>query len=310
MQEGTDLMEKAWVIADRLNLAAAAFFAAWVGATPGWIGGNPNETIRWVDRELSSPRVAQAPGQRLILAAYRLQAQFALGNHEELIRNQGDLQRSSRIDIEWLLTLSRGEWELGAVSASQDYEKQRISGNRWVMSRSAAVHGDFLRLLGRSDAEEALLRAIELCKFQHLPMELVQRALMARYYGGTGRVAEATPHLERCHEILANGEDWSGAVGHVAFADGVVAAAKGLSTQESDVHFGKAVEIFRHNCTVWEEAEALHEWGRALVSAGEKARSIAKFEAALEIYRRIGAGERWINRVLTDKIPAQGILNS
>ena len=310
VKEGTDLMEKAWVTADRLNLAAAAFFAAWVGATPGWIGGNPNETVRWVDRELSNPRVTQAPGQRLILAAYRMQAQFALGNLADLVGIQGHLQESSRIDIEWLLTLSRGEWEQGVISSTEVYETQRNAGNRWVMCMTSADQGNFLRLLGRSEAEESLLRAIELCKFQHLPMELVQRAFIARFYSGTGRVAEALPHLERCHEILANGEDWSAAVGLVAFADGVVAAASGSSTQESDVHFGQAVDVFRLYCTVWDEAEALHEWGRALLSAGEKARSIAKFEAALEIYRRIGAGERWISRVLTDKIPAQGMLNS
>ena len=141
-------------------------------------------------------------------------------------------------------------------------------------------------------------------------MELVQRAFIARLYAGTGRVAEALPHLERCHEILANGEDWSVSAGLVAFADGVVSAARGSSTQEFEVHFGRAVDVFGRYGTVWDEAEALHEWGRALLSAGEKARAISKFEAALEIYRRIGAGERWLNRVLTDKIPAQGILNA
>ena len=310
VKEGTDLMERAWVTADRLNLAAAAFFAAWVGATPSWIAGNPNDSTRWVDRELSMPRVAQAPGQRQILAAYRSQAQFALGNSSNLVGDQGDSHGNSRIDIEWLLNLSRGEWERGSVSAAQDYETQRIAGNRWIMCMSSAVQGNFLRLQGHPAAEEALLRGIELCKLQHLPMELAQQAFIARFYSKTGRVAEALPHLERCHEILANGDDWGSAAGLVAFADGVVAGAGGSSTQEFDAHFGKAVDAFRMYCTVWDEAEALHEWGRALLLAGEKARAIAKFESALEIYRRIGAGERWLNRVLTDKIPAQGILNA
>jgi tetratricopeptide (TPR) repeat protein len=309
LTEGTELMERAWEKADRLNLAATAFFAAWVAATPGWIGGNPNDTIRWVDRELSKPRVAQAPGQRQILASYRSQAQFALGNSAELVWEQSDL-RGVTVNIEWLLDLSRGEWEQGAVSAIRDYESQRIAGNRWVMCMSSAVQGNFLRLLGRPDAEEALLRAIALSKLEHVPMELVQRAFMARFYGETGRVAEALPHLERCHEILTNGEDWSAAAGLVAFADGVVAAHGGSSPQDFEVNFAQAVEVFQRFRTVWDEAEALHEWGRALVGAGEKARAIAKFESALEIYRRIGAGERWMNRVLADKVPAQGILKA
>lgn len=310
VQEATDLMERAWVTADRLNLAASAFFAAWIGASPGSFGGNPNDTLRWVNRELSTPRIAQAPGQRQILATYRSQAQFALGKSVTLLRGQNDSHGVSNWSIDWLLDLSRGEWEHGAESVAQDCESQRISGNRWALCMSSATLGSFLRLLGRADAEEALLRAIELCNSQHLPMELVQRALIARFYGGTGRVAEALPHLERCHEILANGEDWSAAAGLVAFAGGVVSAARGSSAQEFDAHFGQAVEVFRMYGTVWDEAEASHEWGRALLSAGEKAGAIAKFEAALEIYRRIGAGERWINRVLTDKIPAQGILNA
>ena len=87
-------------------------------------------------------------------------------------------------------------------------------------------------------------------------------------------------------------------------------AASGLSTREFDVHFAQAVEVFRRFRTVWDEAEALHEWGRALVLVGEKSRAIAKFEASLEIYRRIGASERWMNRVLADKVPAQGILKA
>jgi tetratricopeptide (TPR) repeat protein len=310
LKEGTDLMERAWLMADRLNLAAAAFFAAWVGATPGWLSGGPHVTIRWVDRELSKPRVAQAPGQRQILAAYRSQAQFALGNSEEAIRDQSDIRPNSRVDIQWLLNLSRGEWEQGADSAIRDYESRRIAGNRWVMSMSSAVQGNFLRLLGRPEAEGVLLRAIELCQFQHLPLELDQRAFIARFYCEMGRVADALPHLDRCHEILANGEDWGAAIGLVAFANGVVAGAGGSSTLEFDVHFEQAVDVFRRYETVWNEAEALHEWGRALVATGEKARAIAKFEAALEIYRRTGAGERWMNRVLADKVPAQGILKA
>jgi len=310
MAEGAELMERAWANADRLNLAAAAFFSAWVGATPGWIAGNPNETIRWVERELSKPRVAQAPGQRQILASYRSQAQFALGNVEVPVVDQSESRGGLGLDMEWLLQLSRGEWEQGEASAIQGYDSQRIAGNRWVMCMASAVHGNYLRLLGRPEAEEALLRAIALSKYEHLPMELVQRALISRFYVGTGQVSKALPHLERCHEILTNGEDWSAAVGLVAFSDGVVAAASGSSRQDSDVHFGQAVDVFRLNGTVWDEAEALHEWGRALVSAGEKARAIAKFDSSLEIYRRIGAGERWLNRVLADKVPAQGILKA
>lgn len=310
VKDGTDLMELAWEKADRLNLAAAAFFSAWVGATPGWVGLDPADTIRWVERELSKPRVAQAPGQRQILVSYRAQAQFALGNREEPVGDQSESWGVIGLDMEWLLRLSRGEWEQGADAAIRDYESQRIAGNRWIMCMSSAVHANFLRLLGRPEAEDALLRAIALCELQHMPVELASRASLAGLYGKTGRVAEATPHLARCHQILANGEDWRAAAGRVALADGVVASNAGSSTQDFEVHFAQAVAVFRRFRIVWDEAEALHEWGRALVLAGDKARAIDNFEAALEIYRRIGAGERWMKRVLADKVPAQGILKA
>ena len=46
-----------------------------------------------------------------------------------------------------------------------------------------------------------------------------------------------------------------------------------------------------------EEADTLHRWGRALLAAGAPDRANQKFDAAIEIYRRYGAGERWIERV-------------
>lgn len=96
----------------------------------------------------------------------------------------------------------------------------------------------------------------------------------------------------------------------MSFAEGVVASGNGASSSEFDVYFARAVELFQRFRTVWDEAEVLHAWGRALVAVGEKARAIAKFDESLEVYRRIGAGERWMNRVLADKVPAQGILKA
>jgi tetratricopeptide (TPR) repeat protein len=310
IKEGTDLMERAWEKADRLNLDVAAFFATLVGASPGLAHKDPDDTIRWVERELSKPRVAQAPGQRNILVSFRSMALIGLGKSEVPVHNQSETESLWGLGMEQALRLSRGEWEQGTDSAIRNNDAQRIAGNRWWMSLVSASHGNFLRLLGRPEAGDALVRAISLCEMQHLPAELVHRALLAQIYGETGRPAEAMPQLARCHEILANGEDWRAIAGRVALADGVVAANGGSPTQDFDVHFAQAVDLFQRFHTVWDEAEALHQWGRALVSAGEKARAIANFDSSLEIYRRIGAGERWMNRVLTDKIVAQGILNA
>ena len=51
---------------------------------------------------------------------------------------------------------------------------------------------------------------------------------MALICANTSRAADAREHLERCHEIIGNGEDWLGLVGVVACDDAVVAAAEGI----------------------------------------------------------------------------------
>src|SRR5262249_9583708 len=47
----------------------------------------------------------------------------------------------------------------------------------------------------------------------------------------------------------------------------------------------------------FEEAETLRSWGSALAGTGNRAEADEKFDAAMEIYRRCGAGQRWIDRV-------------
>jgi class 3 adenylate cyclase len=48
-------------------------------------------------------------------------------------------------------------------------------------------------------------------------------------------------------------------------------------------------------------------WGRALLAAGDPVAAIEKFNAALEIYARIGAKPFWSERVVADKMRAQGV---
>jgi class 3 adenylate cyclase len=99
---------------------------------------------------------------------------------------------------------------------------------------------------------------------------------------------------------LATGEDWRGLTGHVATATAAVAAA-GRRFDEADAQFSKAVEIAVRFGLPFAEAETDYLWGRALLSESEHHRAIEKFDAAIEIYRRCGADQRWIERVEADK---------
>jgi DNA-binding NarL/FixJ family response regulator len=47
----------------------------------------------------------------------------------------------------------------------------------------------------------------------------------------------------------------------------------------------------------WDEAGALTYWSRALLGAGRQTEATAKLDAARDIYRRLGAGEPWFDRL-------------
>jgi hypothetical protein len=53
------------------------------------------------------------------------------------------------------------------------------------------------------------------------------------------------------------------------------------------------------------EGPALCDWGRALLAAGHRDRALEKFDEAIELYRRVGAGQPWIDYVEAARQPAR-----
>jgi tetratricopeptide (TPR) repeat protein len=105
---------------------------------------------------------------------------------------------------------------------------------------------------------------------------------------------------------MASGEDWRGLAGTVVRAEAVVAAAAGRF-EDAEAEFEQSTEIFRRYQVPFEEAEALYYWGRALNVSGDHARASEKLDAAIAIYRRCGAGERWIDRVEASRAQASSL---
>src|SRR5215472_15679201 len=101
------------------------------------------------------------------------------------------------------------------------------------------------------------------------------------------------------------GRGLAGAWGHMARAEAVMLATTGR-LGEANARFDSAVSTFRKFALRWEEAETLFLWGRALLDAGERSSADQKLDSALEIYRRLGAGQRWIDRALAEKARATG----
>ena len=66
---------------------------------------------------------------------------------------------------------------------------------------------------------------------------------------------------------------------------------------EADAGFRAAHEILERHGLVGDQAECLHEWGRALARAGDTSGAAERLEAALDLYRRHGAGAAWTERL-------------
>ncbi len=116
----------------------------------------------------------------------------------------------------------------------------------------------------------------------------------------TGRVSEARPYLERCRDVLAEGEDWRGLGGGIAVAEAALRSAEGR-LKEMGQWFQSAIETFRHYTLPWDEADALLRWGRALLNAGDRAGAAEMLDGAAEIYQHIGAGRPWLELVQRER---------
>jgi DNA-binding CsgD family transcriptional regulator len=180
-------------------------------------------------------------------------------------------------------------------------ELSQSRSNAW----SAATYSIWLvRVLlvrGDNSESEVLLRSLLDVGIQapHVPFTLVASTELAILHATTGRVRDAMAHLARCRQILGKGEDWRGLAGRTALAEAVVAVGSG-DLGEAGLHFDRAIATFQKYSLPWDKAEALHLWGRGLMKVRRRAAALDKFEAALEIYRRHGAGQAWIDRVEAD----------
>jgi tetratricopeptide (TPR) repeat protein len=138
----------------------------------------------------------------------------------------------------------------------------------------------------------------------YVALEMPGRQCLAQVYAELNRTDEARTELARCREILAAGEDWRGLAGMVEWSEAALAVAE-KRLVDADRHFALALEIMRrYSMRLW-EGPALRDWARALLAAGQRERALEKFDEAIEIYRRVGAGQPWIDRIVADKQKAR-----
>jgi len=308
-------------MADDARRRAEPFNDAAVGSTVALCGvsnyahlRNPRQAQEWCERELAKPGIAQVVVQR---AASDAPAQnFPLLLHNLLVTtciDTGELSKArvhlAEIDASHKPTklfFFEGEWELAGKRLTAHSERARRTGSLEGELTLALALQLLRRFTGeRVRAVQVLQRALEISvEGGDILHELATRSSLATMAADAGDAREALPHLQRCLQIVSAGENWFGIAGMVERAGAVVAAAQGKYAPAED-QFKKAIATFQHYCLPWEEADTLQYWGRALLAAGERTRAIEKFDAAIEIYHSHGAGKRFIEYVMADKMRAQ-----
>ncbi len=271
--------------------------------------GDPREAQARLNRELPRPRTAHSPFRR------------SMTHHilSKACAETGELAEVERHDKEWvMLTSPVGAWPTdvsrlfyrGDWNSARKLAEQCLDG--WIARGSlemAIAVGFILVRLHRMQEEYALAK--EVCE-QVLSMatphgdvasELRGTAELALICAIAGPTVEANRYLSRCREIVDGGEDWRGLGGYSHRAAGVYFSAVGESAKAGQC-FATAIDVFHRFTLPWEEADTFCLWGRALSNANSPRSAEEKFDAAVEVYRRIDAPQLWSDRVLREKADA------
>jgi tetratricopeptide (TPR) repeat protein len=303
LSEGLRLADQARHRADRINDTMVGYTVALSGGSAYRLLRNPREAQDWYTSELAKPRTAQAGIPRASLLSGLAKACIEAG---EFTQARAHLAQVNAKDKPEELLFFEGDWELLGKMLTAQYERVRTTGSlqqeMWLELDLARLH----RFTGeRAQAVQAWQRALQINVDAGIILfEMIARAMLATMAADAGYPGAAMPHLQRCRQILSAGENWFGVAGNVERAAAVVAAAQ-HECSVAEAHFEKAIATFQRYCLLWEEADTLQYWGRALLAAGERTRAIEKFDAAIEIYRSRGAGTRFLDYVMADKTRAQ-----
>jgi len=298
LKEARALIERSWQ--SGRDLARPGLSSVWNASGIYSMLYDPREGLRWVLRELDAPRTAHAIFPRQHAVNMALEDYLWMGELPEARRLLNQIEPGPHVRA--YFALFEGDWE-------QADSFLTILLNWCANAGARAEYFTWFRysvwarrlLRNYSAAEDMLARGLEVCSRETLPtVEMQLRPELVMLNADTGRDADSNSQLVRCRELMSEDQDWLGLAGMVSRAEAIVASAEGR-LDGARAQFQKAIKTFQRYRLPWEEAETLHYWGRALNAAGEQGRANEKFDAALEIYKRHGGGQRWIDRTVAEQ---------
>jgi len=227
-----------------------------------------------------------------------------MGCLEEAYAEFDEGNRSGFLATRLHVGVARGEWSAPEIILAES-EIDLQAEPRQSTSANLVIAGHAARLRGIPEQAESHLLAALAIVHDNLLVHLDLSFRLVQTYVDWNKLDAAESALKQLREILSSRENWAGHPGRLSLAEALVAGARG-ELEPAERHFAAAQEVFQRYELPFEEAECLYSWGRALCEAGLRGQSLEKLDGALAVYRRIGAGSAWLERVLTLKMRAQG----
>jgi len=293
LAEGFAIEERAFETADRGRRPFLAFMALNIRGQFTWGLRDPDDAQREFERQLglSYMRDTGYTGDRADgIGRCHISRGDLVGARRHMPEARAAWISHS---VRPLVYLWEGRWDDALVLARRGLATSRTSANRWDEWSAQHLIGHVLRLRGALEpAVEALEQARRIVQEGGAPyFETWVLPDLARALAELGRAADARVHVERCREIMEAGEDWRGRHATAALAEAVVLDAEGR-IDEAEMRFASALRTARRFRLRPDEADILHQRGRARSRAGDAA-GAADMRAAAEIYARHGAGAAW-----------------
>jgi tetratricopeptide (TPR) repeat protein len=283
------LRERAQLSGDPAILQAAAHSTAFHFL----FSGDLASAAQWFQRLLSMPVLSES--------MRRTYSQFITSPLAWTGKLKEARAISTRYFLGWpwesTIAFFEGDWEQILAPGYGRPNKPSFMGSIWSgVLEPSCLQGYQLRIVGRHERAEPLLRSvIEVCGGLVL-FEFRARTNLALIYLELQLKDKAAVEIARCREIIAAAGDWRSCVGDLHRAEGVLASFS-ENIPEAESHFANALQIYRRYSLPFEQADTLHYWGRALNAHGDAVRATEKFDAAIEVYHQVGAGQRWIERI-------------
>ena len=295
LSEASALVQKAFKKAEEFDDPYSGSMAAWMG---GLICSDVLDftgALDWYLAEERRPRTAQSLSRTQALQteiAHMYEFMGELGKAREV------LEKIRGPGASVVLPLQDGEWDRSAFDMVEKLKLARSTG--YIDSISLRVHwlGNLYHFAGKiQEAEQLQLEGLTIARAApNFPRVILAAQELCLIYYDMDRREDAARMLHECQSILARGEDWRGSEGTVLRARAVVSAMH-RRFLNADAEFERAIDIHRRYQNGFIEADAFLYWGRALIAAGDRKRANEKLERSIEVYRRMGAGQPFIDRV-------------